>query len=121
MSDLDHLTALVEDIRNLLSTLVFAAPGITTNPPAAAAESPAPDSAAFSGAGHLGLTHKDVLTASMAARLWSTQSGDKNFWLDLADRFRAVAKSMEISDLGRVPQPRPTTTTEKGPQCQKPV
>ncbi|WP_143119981.1 hypothetical protein [Mycobacterium marinum] len=53
MSDLDHLTALVEDIRNLLSTLVSAAPGITTNPPAAAAESPAPDSAAFSGAGHL--------------------------------------------------------------------
>lgn len=85
---------LVEDIRNLLVTLISAAPGAAM-PPAAAAESPAPDSAALSGAGHPGLTVDDFLNAVTAARLWSKQSTHEDFWLGVADKFMAAARAIK--------------------------
>lgn len=78
---LDHLTVLVEDIRNLLATLTSAAPGAAM-PPAAATESP-------------GLTVDDFLSAVTAARLWSKQSTHEDFWRGVADKFMAAAKAMK--------------------------
>ncbi|WP_373202632.1 hypothetical protein [Mycobacterium marinum] len=95
-SDLDHLTVLVEDIRNLLATLTSAAPGAAM-PPAAAAESPAPDSAALAGAGHPGLTRDDLLNAAFAARLTGRDGGsrDRDYWFGLAERLTDAADAMK--------------------------
>lgn len=94
---LDHLTVLVEDIRNLLATLTSAAPGAAM-PPAAAAESPAPDKAG-PGVGRPGLTRDDLLNAAFAARLTGRHGGRDLDYLDyyfcLAARLTAAAKAMK--------------------------
>lgn len=95
-------TPLLEDIRNLLNA--SAAPGSLPQPPAAAAEGPAPGRTDYlpSGAGHLTVAPQCLRVAARGLRQWV--DGDActatNYWRSIAASLDAVAGAREaINDI----------------------